>query len=199
MKGSFQENSRTAAVDAAAGLELVDLGAEVVHAEELRPVAIIERVRRLVLQGDGEVVQGQEHVLKGVGVIGKFGGELLLTRAGREEREAEGREDGSVVSRRRERRTWEWHRTRPEGTGPGRVAAAAVASDDRGAGSREDALTGLVALALVVVAVVIVVGAVVFRWQRAIAALGVLRKVGWGYVIGILLLAVFYVLRDGGL
>ena len=79
------------------------------------------------------------------------------------------------------------------------MAAAAVAGDDRGAGSREDALTGLVALALVVVAVVVVVGAVVFRWQRAIAALGVLRKVGWGYVIGILLLAVIYVLRDGGL
>ncbi len=79
------------------------------------------------------------------------------------------------------------------------MAAAASGGDDRGAGSREGMLTGLVALVLVVIAVVVVVGAVVFRWQRAIAALGALRKVGWGYVIAILLLAVFHFLRDGGL
>ena len=74
-----------------------------------------------------------------------------------------------------------------------------VGSDDQGAGSEEDALTGLAALALVVVAVVVVVGAVFFRWQRAIAALGALRKVAWGYVIAILLLAIFHLLREGGL
>ena len=41
-------------------------------------------------------------------------------------------------------------------------------------------------------------GAVVFRWQRAIAALRMLRKVGWAYVIAIVLLAVIYLVRDGG-
>lgn len=60
-------------------------------------------------------------------------------------------------------------------------------------------MTGFIALALVVAAVVIVVGAVVFRWQRAIAALRVLRRIGWAYVIAILLLAGIYILRDGGL
>ncbi len=60
-------------------------------------------------------------------------------------------------------------------------------------------MAGLLALALVVAAIVIVVGAVVFRWQRAIAALRVLRRVGWAYVIAILLLAGIYILRDGGL
>ena len=77
------------------------------------------------------------------------------------------------------------------------MAAAAWGGNDRGASSREDAVTGFVAVALIVFAVAIVVGAVVFRWQRAIAALHFLRKIGWAYVIAILLLAVIYVLRDG--
>ncbi len=53
-------------------------------------------------------------------------------------------------------------------------------------------------MALIVIAAGIIVGAVVFRWQRAIEALRVLRRAGWGYVIAILLLAGLYVLRDGG-
>lgn len=60
-------------------------------------------------------------------------------------------------------------------------------------------MTGFVAAALVVFAVVIVVGATVFRWQRAIAALRVLRRIGWGYVIAIVILAAIYVWRDGGI
>lgn len=60
-------------------------------------------------------------------------------------------------------------------------------------------MTGFIAVALVLIAVTIVVGAVVFRWQRAIAALRVLRRVGWAYVIAIVLLAVIYIVRDGGL
>lgn len=60
-------------------------------------------------------------------------------------------------------------------------------------------MTGFVAVALVVIAVVIVVGAVVFRWKRAIEALRVLRRIGWGYVIAILLLAAIYTARDCGL
>ena len=60
-------------------------------------------------------------------------------------------------------------------------------------------MTGFIAVALVVIAVAVVVGAVVFRWQRAIAALRVLRRIGWAYVIAILLLAVIYIVRDGGL
>ena len=47
------------------------------------------------------------------------------------------------------------------------------------------------------IAVGIVVGAVVFRWRRAIEALRVLRRVGWAYVIAIVLLAGMYVWRDG--
>ena len=74
------------------------------------------------------------------------------------------------------------------------MAAAAREGHDRGSVSREDALTGFVAGALVLIAV----GAVVFRWQRAIAALRMLRKVGWAYVIAIVLLAVIYLVRDGG-
>ncbi len=60
-------------------------------------------------------------------------------------------------------------------------------------------MTGLLALALVVIAVVVVVGAVVFRWRRAKEALRFLRRIGWGYVIAILLLAVFHFWQDGGL
>lgn len=60
-------------------------------------------------------------------------------------------------------------------------------------------MTAFIAIALVVLAVVIIVGAVVFRWKRAIEALRVLRRIGWGYVIAIVLLAVIYVVRDGGL
>ena len=60
-------------------------------------------------------------------------------------------------------------------------------------------MAGFLALALIVIAVGIIVGAVVFRWRRAIEALRVLRRIGWGYVIAILLLAGLYVLRDGGL
>jgi amino acid permease len=60
-------------------------------------------------------------------------------------------------------------------------------------------LTGFVAAALVVFAIVIVVGATVFRWQRAIEALRVLRRIGWGYVIAIVVLAVIYGVRNGGL
>ena len=60
-------------------------------------------------------------------------------------------------------------------------------------------MTGFLAAALVAIAVAIVVGAVVFRWQRAIEALRVLRRIGWGYVIAIVILAVIYVWRDGGL
>ena len=78
------------------------------------------------------------------------------------------------------------------------MAAAARGGHDRGSESREDALTGFLAGALVLIAVGIVVGAVVFRWQRAIAALRMLRKVGWAYVIAIVLLAVIYLVRDGG-
>ena len=66
-----------------------------------------------------------------------------------------------------------------------------------GLGHREVALTGLIALALVVVAVVVVVAAVVFRRQWAIRALRALRRVAWGYVIGILVLAGIYIWRDG--
>ncbi len=51
---------------------------------------------------------------------------------------------------------------------------------------------------LVLFGVGVVVGAVIFRWQRAIAALRVLRRIGWGYVIAILVLAGIYIFRDGG-
>lgn len=68
-----------------------------------------------------------------------------------------------------------------------------------GRDSREDGVTGLIALALVVIAAVVIVAAVVFRRQWAIKALHVLRRVGWGYVIGILVLAGIYIWRDGGL
>lgn len=64
---------------------------------------------------------------------------------------------------------------------------------------REDGVTGLIALALVVIAVVVIMAAVVFRRKWAIEALRILRRVGWGYVIGILLLAGIYMWRDGGL
>ncbi len=49
------------------------------------------------------------------------------------------------------------------------------------------------------IAVGIVVGAVVFRWRRAIEALRVLRRIGWAYVIAIVLLAIIYLVRDNGL
>ena len=78
------------------------------------------------------------------------------------------------------------------------MAAAARGGHDRGSESREGTLTGFLAGALVLIAVGVVVGAVVFRWQRAIAALRMLRKVGWAYVIAIVLLAVIYLVRDGG-
>ncbi len=80
------------------------------------------------------------------------------------------------------------------------VAGAARGGDD-GRGSREDALTftGLIALALVAIGVVVIVAAVVFRRGWAIRALHVLRRVGWGYVIGILVLAGMHIWRNGGL
>ena len=68
-----------------------------------------------------------------------------------------------------------------------------------GRDSREDVLTGLIALALVVIAAVVIVAAVVFRRKWAIKTLEILRRVGWGYVIGILVLAGIYIWRDGGL
>ncbi len=68
-----------------------------------------------------------------------------------------------------------------------------------GAGKGDGALTGFIAGALVLIAVGIVVGAVVFRWRRAIEALRILRRIGWGYVIAIVVLAGMYIWRDGGL
>ncbi len=79
------------------------------------------------------------------------------------------------------------------------MAAEALGGDDRVARSREDRLAAFLAVALLAVAVAIIVGAVVFRRPRAIAALRALRRIGWGYVIAILLLGVIYILRDGGL
>ena len=58
-------------------------------------------------------------------------------------------------------------------------------------------MAAFIAGALVLIAVGIVVGAVVFRWRRAIEALRVLRRIGWAYVIAIVLLAGMYVWRDG--
>ena len=78
------------------------------------------------------------------------------------------------------------------------MAAAAPGGHD-GAGKGDGALAGFIAGALVLIAVGIVVGAVVFRWRRAIEALRILRRIGWGYVIAIVVLAVIYVVRDGGL
>ena len=68
-----------------------------------------------------------------------------------------------------------------------------------GHGKGDGALTAFIAGALILIAVGIVVGAVVFRWRRAIEALRMLRRIGWAYVIAIVLLAVIYVVRDGGL
>ena len=68
-----------------------------------------------------------------------------------------------------------------------------------GSGKGDGALAGFIAGALVLIAVGIVVGAVVFRWRRAIEALRVLRRIGWGYVIAIVVLAVIYIVRDEGL
>ena len=67
-----------------------------------------------------------------------------------------------------------------------------------GAGKGDGALAGFIAGALVLVAVGIVVGAVVFRWRRAIEALRILRRIGWGYVIAIVLLAGMYIWRGDG-
>ena len=78
------------------------------------------------------------------------------------------------------------------------MAAAARGGHDGVAGKGDDALTGFIAGALVLIAVGIVVGAVVFRWRRAIEALRVLRRIGWAYVIAIVLLAVIYLVRDNG-
>ena len=60
-------------------------------------------------------------------------------------------------------------------------------------------MTRLLVVTLVALAAVLIVAAVVFRSQRAVEILRFLRKVGWGYVIGILLLAAIAIWRNGGL
>ena len=60
-------------------------------------------------------------------------------------------------------------------------------------------MTSFLTQALLLLAVVMVIAAVVFRSRRAVEALRFLRKVGWGYVIAILLIAAWHLWQDGGL
>ena len=60
-------------------------------------------------------------------------------------------------------------------------------------------MTSFVTQALLLLAVVFIIAVVVFRSRRAAEALRFLQKVGWGYVIAILLIAAWHVWQDGGL
>lgn len=59
-------------------------------------------------------------------------------------------------------------------------------------------MTSFLTQALLLLAVVMIIAAVVFRSHRAVEALRFLRKVGWAYVVAILLIAAWHLWQDGG-
>ena len=60
-------------------------------------------------------------------------------------------------------------------------------------------MTSFLAQALLLLAVVVIIAAIVFRSRRAVEALRFLRKAALGYVIAILLIAAWRLWQDGGL
>lgn len=54
-------------------------------------------------------------------------------------------------------------------------------------------------LALLLAVAAIVVAAVVFRSTRAVSFLKVVRRIAWGYVIGIVILAAWRIWSQGGI
>ncbi len=79
------------------------------------------------------------------------------------------------------------------------VAVARAKRDDRHTFPREGPpVTSFLTQALLLLAVVMIIAAVFFRSRRAVEALRFLRKAAWGYVIAILLIAVWRLWQDGG-